>query len=232
MAPAIFGVMAAPSPAHAGINQTRHNVRYRPARRPPRTRGSTANRTINRLWVSPSPAHAGINRPTPYRRQQQTTVPRARGDQPTGLPLSEMVEFRPPRTRGSTVRRGCQHPRAVPSPAHAGINRRKRYANPLRCPVPRARGDQPSRRAMTRNATRRPPRTRGSTVFDTVVDFQEQPSPAHAGINRQHFGGAGQYRPVPRARGDQPLDFLFLWRSTARPPRTRGSTAGFITGSV
>ena len=236
------------SPAHAGID-LRHSMarprtpslprargdrplektyRLAGSQSPPRTRGSTRDHGVRSHDVDVSPAHAGID---PASRGPWCTgcsLPRARGDRPCVGIVPTLGQVSPPRTRGSTRRdsSGKSHWRV--SPAHAGIDLLNWAPPDVVARLPRARGDRPQRWNRCRNGGASPPRTRGSTSLRARGEWPVGVSPAHAGIDP--WGTAAHHIPdgLPRARGDRPALDDGPDTSGLSPPRTRGSTCGYL----
>ena len=150
---------------------------------PPHTRGWTVGprRDPGRLDVSP--AHAGMDPVRGALRGGRGRFPRTRGDGPDhDVDLAYVPTF-PPHTRGWTP----AHPpgRATPavSPAHAGMDPRRRSATPRRLRFPRTRGDGPRARRASRRTWAFPPHTRGWTADGKIVAEFKLVSPAHAGMD-------------------------------------------------
>ncbi len=196
------------SPAHAGIDPAPARPKGagsgfprsrgdRPAIRrcfptrgrvPPLTRGSTVMQRVLQHRLTGSPAHAGIDPRARPRRAGGRRFPRSRGDRPPKLRTEGEAPVVPPLTRGSTAPRDGRSPVQRGSPAHAGIDPRRRPVTDTTMRFPRSRGDRPS--AITRSSRQRrvPPLTRGSTFASGDERRCHRGSPAHAGIDprRRH----------------------------------------------
>ena len=194
----------------------------------------------------PCPAHAGMYRNRSAAGVVVITLPRARGDVPTGhctgrqgVPLPRARGDVPqldalfsrcsnlaPRTRGCTGREACGAELAGPCPAHAGMYRAGTDSRATVATLPRARGDVPF--ACLRFVPIRflAPRTRGCTGEWTTDHQLNGPCPAHAGMYRQNGSAGRNWQALPRARGDVPLFLSVRLMPDDLAPRTRGCTAG------
>ena len=149
------------SPAHAGMDPVintrspfsvrlprprgdgpggRHNC-ARSDKAPPPTRGWTGAPRHERIRVPGSPAHAGMDRSRRASRAGAGGLPRPRGDGPDADPSNGCPEVAPPPTRGWTRRDRGLGVSAPGSPAHAGMDRRRRLSRETIRRLPRPRGD-------------------------------------------------------------------------------------------
>ena len=119
------------------IRHLRHGVL------PPRSRGSTQIGRGLHVEVDASPALAGIDRHLAIQIDRPLGFPRARGDRPDSIVVSDDLSALPPRSRGSTQRGEGAALRKLASPALAGIDFYKRHAFSRPGGFPRARGDRP-----------------------------------------------------------------------------------------
>ena len=133
---------------------------------PPHTRGSTSWTARNTACLRGSPAHAGIDPYIAPTSRTQIWLPRTRGDRPLLCWIVVYARVAPPHTRGSTY----EVPRALVrykgSPAHAGIDRRRRAPSTSHRRLPRTRGDRPASEEKGVIYDLAPPHTRGSTRHD------------------------------------------------------------------
>ena len=191
---------------------------------PPRTRGSTPGERPGSKYVTVSPAHAGIDPQMTPKADLILRLPRARGDRPFACALDVVEFWSPPRTRGSTFRKGETVGIFDVSPAHAGIDLHAHRPGIARKGLPRARGDRPGadQSGIIREAS--PPRTRGSTFCRQRISRHVPVSPAHAGIDPPSCALRSPRQSLPRARGDRPVRDSLVEQILASPPRTRGST--------
>ncbi len=170
----------------------------------PRTRGSTLGKTAEQHEVNGCPAHAGIDPSRTRPAQIARRLPRARGDRPSKSRRRNCRHRAAPRTRGSTFYpifkalglQGC--------PAHAGIDPKKEHRHVTALRLPRARGDRPVLVLTSANRCRAAPRTRGSTILDSLFTLSRKGCPAHAGIDPTDGKAAARTTRLPRARGDRP----------------------------
>ena len=232
------------SPAHAGMDPLRRVCRgiwpWLPRPRgdgpligpkhpcrfsaPPPTRGWTRTILGRRNPGAGSPAHAGMDRRRRAAPGWRGRLPRPRGDGPfSDFAASELLGAPPP-TRGWT--HSHRHPgrRRAGSPAHAGMDRRRRRAQGALGRLPRPRGDGPALPSPTRLPSRAPPPTRGWTRCMSPGAAAPSGSPAHAGMDLCLPSTRARCCGLPRPRGDGPSA---MYRSTSvpwAPPPTRGWT--------
>src|SRR5699024_9312057 len=106
------------------------------------------------------------------------------GDQPPPSPTLSGGGGRSPQARGSTELPPVALHDPIPFPAGAGINRSSAITARSTAPVPRRRGDQPTKSNCASMAKRRSPQARGSTGYFGSMARKSKPFPASAGINR------------------------------------------------
>jgi len=232
------------SPAHAGIDpyyvrpcahqdrlpRTRGDRPTPPLRlpgfppAPPHTRGSTREPPDWGAGHRGSPAHAGIDPLTIAPRQIAARLPRTRGDRPTHERADLATVQAPPHTRGSTRLLLRRHPHHNGSPAHAGIDPRRRPSRYPRGRLPRTRGDRPTCQWSRGISIRAPPHTRGSTHPVSHPYLCLFGSPAHAGIDPPRPHQQPPTLRLPRTRGDRPRLVSACRGLVMAPPHTRGST--------
>ena len=216
--------MVAGSPAHAGIDRASPRARClrrrlprtrgdRPgypspstARQtaPPHTRGSTRYARRRRHPRQGSPAHAGIDPLVSACPAAEPGLPRTRGDRPLTSLRPHGLLRAPPHTRGSTCARRSPLASVDGSPAHAGIDLRRKRSGTSRVRLPRTRGDRPARPRDRGPCIKAPPHTRGSTVAGESPLVRLYGSPAHAGIDLGGRARAAGMTRLPRTRGDRP----------------------------
>jgi len=95
-------------------------------RAPPRTRGWTSVYLAVIVGHVGSPAHAGMDLLPPLPTAAESGLPRARGDGPAGRIKRVGSSWAPPRTRGWTRRRGASSSPTAGSPAHAGMDHKRK----------------------------------------------------------------------------------------------------------
>ena len=212
-------------PRARGDRPLRGSRKKSSTRSPPRTRGSTLIAAARALYTPVSPAHAGIDLRRIESCIRSCSLPRARGDRPSGRPYSSCRQLSPPRTRGSTCCVLTDDKRQDVSPAHAGIDPIAAAVAFDHLGLPRARGDRPCFLRSCRRRIPSPPRTRGSTPELICSAVFECVSPAHAGIDLNHAKAEADFLGLPRARGDRPNIDVGAQTIIASPPRTRGSTS-------
>ena len=234
------------SPAHAGMDP---DLRPRPCARrwlprprgdgpaptwfvfeassaPPPTRGWTRALLERRHLVGGSPAHAGMD-PWPLRsRSVCTRLPRPRGDGPHAVVRLHGPEQAPPPTRGWTSSFDSPWRRARGSPAHAGMDPRRRARRRCDRWLPRPRGDGPYRGGHFALQETAPPPTRGWTASRRRRTAPAPGSPAHAGMDPARSGTSAAPRRLPRPRGDGPEALATTTLRAEAPPPTRGWTRG------
>ncbi len=151
------------SPAHAGIDPSSKPAPAPPCRFPrprgdrplhapehysgfevpPPTRGSTQHRLRQGNLDLGSPAHAGIDPSASAARRRPRRFPRPRGDRPSIFEANRAPTAVPSPTRGSTLQAGRPGVGSQGSPAHAGIDPRRRPQSQGPHRFPRPRGDRP-----------------------------------------------------------------------------------------
>ncbi len=130
----------------------------------------------------------------------------------------------PPPTRGWTLRHNVEGEALEGSPAHAGMDPRKRLPGASPNGLPRPRGDGPQCAPAWVASAVAPPPTRGWTRLDLVGLMPDVGSPAHAGMDPRNGRYRRRRRRLPRPRGDGPrMRSKPSSRATAPPP-TRGWT--------
>ncbi len=191
---------------------------------PPLTRGWTLMRGGQAVDEDGSPAHAGMDPARAAARFAAARLPRSRGDGPIARRVADSARAAPPLTRGWTQRsRQARRPR-LGSPAHAGMDPRRRSPRPQRCRLPRSRGDGPVTEPATLALLAAPPLTRGWTRSTAAAKPASAGSPAHAGMDpRLLCRGAVRVR-LPRSRGDGPFTRQLTTEWRKAPPLTRGWT--------
>ena len=191
---------------------------------PPHTRGSTPHPRRAEEGPAGSPAHAGIDPRQGARSLRCRGLPRTRGDRPEIRSAIASTASAPPHTRGSTHRAEHRRQHEDGSPAHAGIDPRRRARPCDGTRLPRTRGDRPSCAPRQSCARRAPPHTRGSTHRQGHGGRSFVGSPAHAGIDPPRGRSLRADRGLPRTRGDRPSDPCARRSKRRAPPHTRGST--------
>ncbi len=151
-------------------------------------------------------------------------LPRACGDRPAPLFAVISVVWPPPRMRGSTSISRSTYTLCHASPAHAGIDPRRRYTHCASHRLPRACGDRPFDWSDKSEHELPPPRMRGSTSRLGLTHLGHFASPAHAGIDPLTSPVGWKVRCLPRACGDRPLLAVIFLPPYRPPPRMRGST--------
>ncbi len=195
---------------------------------PPHTRGWTAAPGAGGRGGGGSPAHAGMDPIWTLRTCASRWLPRTRGDGPTSTDCTANGCSAPPHTRGWTLVTVHVRPPPDGSPAHAGMDPRRRCVAASSARLPRTRGDGPLSSPITVIWLMAPPHTRGWTASCAAVRPPVCGSPAHAGMDRlsgQHNTGSVR---LPRTRGDGPareMDVEAAWRA---PPHTRGWTLAVL----
>ena len=122
------------------------------------------------------------------------------------------------------MRRLDQQPPPVGSPAHAGIDPRRKEPGMAGSRLPRSRGDRPAGVTLALPVVLAPPLTRGSTRHNLPHPLPPIGSPAHAGIDPICTSRWPTARWLPRSRGDRPLPTSQGGADVVAPPLTRGST--------
>ncbi len=170
------------------------------------------------------PAHAGMDRPLHWKMTACRCFPRTRGDGPCVQVFRQRRTGFSPHTRGWTDRVPVAlDPRTV-FPAHAGMDRCRRAGRRVRHCFPRTRGDGPFFEAANENARTFSPHTRGWTDTGGRAVFECRVFPAHAGMDRVHFGFAWCQKCFPRTRGDGPATERTTLSCPEFSPHTRGWT--------
>ena len=195
---------------------------------PPHTRGSTRPGYRTFRVAGGSPAHAGIDPSRVIVLLGVAGLPRTRGDRPSPALVGGDQPGAPPHTRGSTRLCWPSSQRLGGSPAHAGIDPRRRRAVRVVGRLPRTRGDRPRDDRGGEEANRAPPHTRGSTRPDYGGIPACLGSPAHAGIDLETGTFPTSYIRLPRTRGDRPPAITQYTNRQSAPPHTRGSTPGVV----
>ena len=234
-----------PIPACAGLNRTAAlqensygpDPRMRGAQPPPdgepivtparspHARGSTARiRALEEKEV-PIPACAGLNRARNCRVSWGIPDPRMRGAQPALPAPGRHAMSRSPHARGSTVDPDFAGSGEAPIPACAGLNRPLERLQFRAVADPRMRGAQPHLIQFLGRGRHRSPHARGSTEGDALMNRNDNPIPACAGLNRTAALQENSYGPDPRMRGAQPPPDGEPIVTPARSPHARGSTA-------
>ena len=155
------------------------------------------------------------------------SLPRTRGDRPSGARGWDWAGWSSPHTRGSTRKEHHQHHRRRGHrvfPAHAGIDPRPGCRRRGRSGLPRTRGDRPD--ALVLDVAQDPssPHTRGSTRHRELLAHGEAVFPAHAGIDPSPCRWYRRVACLPRTRGDRPAYGRALFPAGKSSPHTRGST--------
>ncbi len=173
--------------------------------RSPHARGCTAVAGPPRLRRRPFPACAGMHRSRRWPRSCAGAVPRMRGDAPNSSAPTTTATARSPHARGCTgLLRRDRRP-AGPFPACAGMHR------------------EPFRSKSCCSA--RSPHARGCTELTNARQAQLVPFPACAGMHRMRGSASSLRAPVPRMRGDAPLNPPRVRAAFVRSPHARGCTA-------
>ncbi len=198
----------------------------RPCGLPPHTRGWTGCSSYSYSTTPASPAHAGMDLRRPLPAGPAHRFPRTRGDGPQHVGLRGEQLPLPPHTRGWTAR-SCQTAASgVASPAHAGMDPRRRLEGGLLDGFPRTRGDGPDAARGVLLPTALPPHTRGWTPLLRRVRPTPRASPAHAGMDLLDLLRPLVHGSFPRTRGDGPCVPRHINPPNALPPHTRGWTRG------
>ena len=196
----------------------------RSPRAPPPTRGWTPAMSISPSPDPGSPAHAGMDPARRRRRRPARRLPRPRGDGPAGDSAYTRPLRAPPPTRGWTAVSRVQRRVDRGSPAHAGMDPRRRAAPGTPARLPRPRGDGPRSPRLTANPALAPPPTRGWTLGAVPHARRLRGSPAHAGMDPRLCAATVPVRGLPRPRGDGPLAASCPVSVIEAPPPTRGWT--------
>ena len=137
---------------------------------------------------------------------------------PTDLPKQGTS----PRTRGKRLRFTDLLQQRRNIPAHAG----KTYLRTCRCgwlpEHPRARGENPAKRATLDDQNGTSPRTRGKRSAHGYGQWIVRNIPAHAGKTVYVHQGHGPNKEHPRARGENQKPSPGTKRKSGTSPRTRG----------
>ena len=189
---------------------------------PPRERG-WSRVSVGCCNAAPvSPARAGMVPQGTTAAQELRSFPRASGDGPAARALQRRSSTFPPRERGwsPAVRRSRGAP-AV-SPARAGMVPCRTLRKDRPQGFPRASGDGPLIPAAQSGKYMFPPRERGWSLREVLVQPLAAVSPARAGMV-PHSTEAGVPRGgFPRASGDGPSALSFCLNVPMFPPRERG----------
>ena len=151
-------------------------------------------------------------------------LPRERGDRPHVGGLAGDQPRAPPRTRGWTFHVAYLDSRNRGSPANAGMDLTRRARATPASRLPRERGDGPDLTAFEADFVLAPPRTRGWTVDDFLMDGRLQGSPANAWMDPNDGKNDGDEKQLPREREDGPFPEKWALDAERAPPRTRGWT--------
>ena len=192
---------------------------------PPHTRGWTLGMDPRRSGARGSPAHAGMDPCGQSRHSHPERLPRTRGDGPSWNRTSKTPGRAPPHTRGWTSTSGFSALSRDGSPAHAGMDPRRRRSGRRRARLPRTRGDGPQKSRVTPHGCAAPPHTRGWTPARALHGVVLVGSPAHAGMDPYRRGAHRPTGWLPRTRGDGPGMRAPQRFGGPAPPHTRGWTS-------
>ena len=179
------------------------------SRFPPRERGWSHRKLMQRGGSAVSPARAGMVPRQDRGRGPPRGFPRASGDGPSTDCQYMLDPLFPPRERGWSLQVAPVGQLLEVSPARAGMVPRpgRRHATVLR--FPRASGDGPSRANIWRCPRWFPPRERGWSLDCKVCMCTGCVSPARAGMVPHLGKEMSVYKGFPRASGDGPVIPLF-----------------------
>src|SRR5690606_1709267 len=90
--------------------------------------------------------------------------------------------------------------------------------------LPRTRGDGPCATTEFAPGPRSPPHARGWTHLADAYDDSRRLSPARAGMDLAAMPSGSSKSPLPRTRGDGPLDAALGRSFLSSPPHARGWT--------
>ena len=189
---------------------------------PPHARGWTAGEERFTATSRVSPARAGMDPKRVVTPLPLISIPRTRGDGPAAT-LSLWPQSRyPPHARGWTWYQAGGGPPGPVSPARAGMDPRSGRSTMTLPRIPRTRGDGPGGVAMCAVCQTYPPHARGWTVEAQEHGSGQGVSPARAGMDLIPGVRRGEYRSIPRTRGDGPSTAGRRSSKNLYPPHVRG----------
>ena len=162
-----------------------HRARHRTVRgrAPPHARGWTRRNARATRYDTGSPACAGMDPQCKESTQQQTRLPRMRGDGPQMQTIAGGASTAPPHARGWTLVEALAALDRLGSPACAGMDPRGRTRRMPRSRLPRMRGDGPSVPQRPPPSREAPPHARGWTRLLARRSEVRRGSPACAGMD-------------------------------------------------
>jgi len=156
--------------------------------------------------------------------QVTKSQPRACGDGPVAPSRSPRQVSSAPRMWGWTVGDGGVDEPTDLSPAHVGMDRRRRHPHQPARPQPRACGDGPHSSAGLFRSDASAPRMWGWTGVDLARAAQCLLSPAHVGMDRAARTSDAALPSQPRACGDGPRPLPVAGGADHSAPRMWGWT--------
>ena len=190
----------------------------------PHARGSTPQSKRLLTLRSVYPACAGIHPLSKAHNQNDVSLPRMRGDPPTGDSALTENHMSTPHARGSTLLRAHASNSGEVYPACAGIHLFDVALVLAVVGLPRMRGDPPGSLELGLPCFMSTPHARGSTCERGEPAIVIYVYPACAGIHLT-MSSTGTYDVgLPRMRGDPPVSLVLDGRRDKSTPHARGST--------
>ena len=189
----------------------------------PRARGENSVRAFfSCFWLGTSPRTRGKRPCEGARPQGEGNIPAHAGKTNRSAWRRTTCDGTSPRTRGKLPLRANSTYDQRNIPAHAGKTHPCGHKHSHAAEHPRARGENPFIKSISRIMRGTSPRTRGKQAYPTSGDQQFRNIPAHAGKTLIENAMAVFNKEHPRARGENTRINTFELAPGGTSPRTRG----------